>query len=63
MERNLFELAELQLLREGKEPTEAGILAYAVKIRKWLDRHKKSSEVILAGGKVYQYNKRLVIAK
>jgi hypothetical protein len=56
---NLFDLAELQLIKEGKEISEAGILAYAVKIRKWLDRHKGKGEAILAGADFYQYGTRI----
>jgi hypothetical protein len=59
---NLFKLAELQLKKEGKDLTEALILAYAVKIRKWLDIHREKTAIkILAGGKVYQYGSRLIV--
>ena len=59
--RNLFELAELQLLKENKKPTTREILAYAVKIRKWLDRHKGVGEAILAGREFYQYGNRVIL--
>jgi hypothetical protein len=52
---NLFTLAEIELKREGKEPTEALIIDYACKIRKWFDKHGKKAEAILQGQKVYQY--------
>jgi hypothetical protein len=58
---NLFELAELQLLKEGKEISEAGILAYAIKIRKWLDKHKGIGEAILSGREFYQYGNRVIL--
>ena len=62
MSLNLFELAVLQLKKEGKEISEVLILAYAIKIRKWLDIHRlKTARKILAGGKVYQYGNRLVV--
>lgn len=56
---NLFNLAELQLRREGKEVTELAVIDYAVKIRKWLDRNPKSSGDILSGLEVRQYGKRI----
>ncbi len=61
---NLFELAELQLLREGKNNfTELDLLDRAVKIRKWLDKHREiTANKILAGGKVYHYGNRVVVA-
>jgi hypothetical protein len=59
---NIFELAERQILREGQEPTEALILAYAVKIRKFYDRHKGVADKILAGRNVYQYGNRFVFS-
>jgi len=58
---NLFKLAEVQILKEGKEPTEARILSYAVKIRKWLDRHKGVGEAILTGREFYQYGNRVIL--
>jgi hypothetical protein len=58
---NLFELAKLQLVKEQKEISEAGILAYAVKIRKWLDRHRKTGEAILSGREFYQYGNRVIL--
>jgi hypothetical protein len=58
---NLFNLAELQLHREAKEATEADILAYAVKIRKWIDNHKATATKILKGGKVYHYGNKIIV--
>jgi hypothetical protein len=53
-------LAELQILKEGKEPNRALIVDYAIKIRRWLDRHKSIGSKILAGAEFYQYNNRIV---
>ena len=60
---NIFKLAELQLLREGKNNfTDKELLSKAIFIRKWLDKHRQSiADKILAGGKVYQYNNRIVV--
>jgi len=54
---NLFELAELQLIREGKNNfTDKELLSRAVTIRKWLDLHRqKTAEAIMQGQEVYQY--------
>ena len=38
--KNIFELAELELQREGQEVTEISILNYAIQIRKYLDNPK-----------------------
>jgi hypothetical protein len=58
---NLFELAERQILREGREPTEALILRYAVKIRRWLDKRKPITlNKILAGNRV-RYRKLIAV--
>jgi hypothetical protein len=59
---NLFELAELQLIKEGQEPTGAKILTYAVKIRRWLDKHRVGvARRIMAGGKIYQCKNRVIV--
>jgi hypothetical protein len=52
---NILSLAELQLHREGKEITPGIVLDYAIKIRKWQDKHRGMAEQILAGAKVYNY--------
>ena len=53
---NIFILAELQLHREGQEVTREAILDYAIKIRKWQDKHRGIAEKILAGEiRVYNY--------
>ena len=63
---NLFELARVELTRENKEVTEAGILAYAVKIRKFCDKHNKMVDKILADkvtkDDLYNWKKRYNIA-
>jgi len=59
---NLFILAEAELKREGKEPTEALIVDYAIKIRKWIDKHRAiTTNKILAGGVVYHYGNRFFV--
>jgi hypothetical protein len=56
MNYNLFELAEKQILREGKNPSDLLILDYAVKIRQWLDKHNQNiANKIMQGQKVYYY--------
>lgn len=60
---NLFELAEVQLLREGQEPSRALILDRAITIRKWFDKHRGVANRILAGGRVYQYGNRFIVTK
>jgi hypothetical protein len=52
---NIFLLAELQIKKEGREPTELLLLDRAVKIRKWLDKHRGIADRILKGDKFYQY--------
>jgi hypothetical protein len=61
MSKNFFELAELQIHREGKEPSQALIVDYAIKIRKWFDKHRGIGDKIMAGGKVYQYGNRFIV--
>lgn len=39
---NLFTLAETQLQKEEKQYTISDVIDYAVKIRKWLDKHSGS---------------------
>jgi len=39
---NLFELAEKQLQKERKHYTVTDVIDYAIKIRKWLDKHSGS---------------------
>ena len=55
MKKNIFELAELQLHREGKAITEEKILDYSIRIRKWLNKHNSVADKILAGYRFYQY--------
>ena len=47
---DLTELAEQQLIREGKEPTGYRMIMYAHKIAKWMDKHPKATLHILNGG-------------
>ena len=56
MRLNIFKLAELQLRRENKAGDLSGLLTRAVKIRKWIDKHRlETAEKILQGDRVYQY--------
>ena len=47
---NLFQLAELELIREGKDPSKNSnaLLNRAVKIRKWLDMQLRNNKVAQA---------------
>lgn len=61
---NLFELAELQLIKEGKVIySDLELLDRAVKIRRWLDIHRGIGDKILAGVKVWQRGNRFVYNK
>lgn len=60
---NIFELAELQVIKEGKEVSQGLILDRAIKIRKWLDKHRGVYNKILQGYNVYQYNNRFICIK
>jgi hypothetical protein len=42
---NLFDLAELELRRENREPNQTLILDRAIKIRKWLDIQARNKKV------------------
>ena len=59
---NLFKLAQLELTRENKKVSEAKILSYAVKIRKFCDKHNKMVDKILADkvtkDDIYNWKKR-----
>lgn len=46
----ILKMAEKELIAEGKEYNLLAILDYAVKIRKWIDKHPKTTEIILQGG-------------
>jgi len=61
---NIFELAEIELIREGQEVSEVLLLERAITIRKWLDKHREATgRAILKGGKVYQYGNRVIVSK
>ena len=47
---NIFQLAELELIREGKNPAKNSyaLLDKAVKIRKWLDLSDRNKKVAQA---------------
>jgi hypothetical protein len=56
MKLNLFELAEIELKRENREPTKKLILDRAIFIRRWLDKHREPTAIrIMAGAEVYNY--------
>ena len=60
MKINFFELAKLQLQIEDKEKiTEDLIIDYAIKIRRWFDKHKTAGKKILAGKTFYQQGNRI----
>ena len=58
---NLFELAGLQLAREGKDPNNLReLLNRAVVIRKWLDKHRQvTADKIMQGAEVYHYKNQI----
>ena len=43
---NIFNLAELELRRENREPSQTLILDRAIKIRKWLDIQARNKKVL-----------------
>jgi hypothetical protein len=60
MKLNLFELAEIELQRENKEPTKKLILERAIFIRKWLDKHREPTAIrIMTGAEVYHYGNKI----
>ena len=53
---SIFELAELQLIREGKSQENTAELAKRViVIAEWLKKHGRHTRAIMQGGKVYTY--------
>jgi hypothetical protein len=60
MKLNLFELAEVELKRENKEPTKKLILDRAIVIRRWLDKHRQATAIkIMAGAEIYHYGNQI----
>lgn len=56
----LFELAKLELVREGKDPNNAGEVAErALKIIAWMKKHGKHAIAIMQGAAVYQYGNNI----
>jgi len=43
---NLFNLAELELRRENREPSQTLIIDRAITIRKWLDIQTRNKKVL-----------------
>jgi hypothetical protein len=63
-EMDLFELACEQLEKEGKNPESnfVDMLDRAVKIRKWLDTHKReTAAAIMSGAKYYKYGNAIKV--
>jgi len=61
---NIFELAELELIREGKNPADnlGKLLDRAITIRKFLNKHRQITvNKILAGGVIYNYGNRIIV--
>jgi len=58
---NLFELAGLELQREGKNPNNLkDLVKRVIFIRKWLDKHRISiANKIMAGDNIYHYKNRI----
>ncbi len=54
---NIFKLAELELIREGKTKlSNSELIDKAIYIRQWLDKHRQNTaKKIMQGGKIYQY--------
>jgi hypothetical protein len=61
MKLNIFELAALQLHREGKSSfTDKDLIRHAMKIRKWLNIHNQNVvKKILQGETIYKYNNKI----
>jgi hypothetical protein len=55
---NLFNLAGIELQREGKDPNNMkAVINKAVKIRRWLNKHGiTTARRIMQGAIVYNYN-------
>ena len=51
---NIFHLAEHQLIKERKDLSIASVLTRAIKIRHFMDTHKKLTEHILNGGSFHK---------
>jgi len=58
---NLFELAGLELQREGKNTNNlTDLINRAIFIRRWLDKHRISiADKIMAGDNIYHYKNRI----
>ena len=57
---NLFYLAQLELLREGKNHNDLElVLERATTMRKWFDKHGKHAQAIMSGDTVYRYDNNI----
>jgi hypothetical protein len=59
---DIFGLASLELVREGKDPNNLSeLLDKAIKIRRWLNKHQKNAEAIMRGDTIYNYDNVLKV--
>jgi len=59
---NIFKLAGMQLIKEGKNPKIdlSDLLDRAIEIRKWLDKHRlNTAKKIMQGEKIYKYHNKI----
>jgi hypothetical protein len=58
---NLFNLAGIELQREGKDPNNMkAVINKAVKIRRWLNKHGiTTARRIMQGATVYNYSNQI----
>jgi hypothetical protein len=57
---DIFGLASLELVREGKDPNNLSeLLDKAIKIRRWLNKHQKNAEAIMQGANLYKYDNKI----
>ena len=57
---NMLILAEMELKREGKDPTNNKLLVdRMIKIRKWFDKHGKHADAIMQGEQIYKYGNQI----
>lgn len=56
----LFELAQLELLREGKDPNnKKEVVKRTITIIEWLRKHGKHTRAIMQGAEVYCYGNQI----
>jgi hypothetical protein len=60
MQLNIIDLAKRQILKERRVLKEDLILSYAVRIRKWLDKHSQKTAIkIMQGDNIYCYGNKI----